>query len=272
MSKTSLRLSYLTRVFGLIWTAAGKWTVAWAVLLIVQGILPVVLVLLTKPLVDGLQAAIGRGTSWETVRPVLVIVVAIGVVLLLSELIKVALEWIGTAQSELVQDHLSDLLHAKATSVDFAFYETPDYYDRMYRARVDASNRPLTLLESTGSLVQNGVTVVAMAAVLVPYGAWLPPALILSTLPAFFVVLRTGRRYHKWWTSSTTDRRRTQYLGVVLTDAFYAGEIRFFGLGEHFRKAYLQMRRALRVERFRLLRDQSLARLGAEVVALLVTA
>ncbi|HEU4993244.1 MAG TPA: ABC transporter ATP-binding protein [Gemmatimonadaceae bacterium] len=272
MRKTSLRLSYLTRVFGLIWAAAGKWTVAWALLLVVQGILPVILVFLTKPLVDRMQAALGRGTSWEAVRPVLVVVAAIGAVLIISELIKVALEWIGTAQSELVQDHLSDLLHAKATSVDFAFYETPDYYDRMYRARADASNRPLSLLESTGGLVQNSVTVVAMAAVLIPYGAWLPPLLILSTLPAFFVVLRASRRYHDWWTSSTTNRRRTQYFGVVLTDAFYAAEIRFFGLAEHFRKAYLQLRRALRAERFQLLRDQSLARLGAEVVALLVTA
>src|SRR3989442_4310740 len=40
----------------------------------------------------------------------------------------------------------------------------------LYRARGDAGNRPLALLESSGRLVQDGVTLVAMAAVLLPYG------------------------------------------------------------------------------------------------------
>jgi len=270
--KTALKLSYFGRVFGFIWAAAGKWSVAWAALLVVQGLLPVALVYLTKPLVDGLQGSIGGGTSLESIQPVLRTAVTIGVVLLLTEIIKVALEWIGAAQSELVQDYLSDLLHGKSTTVDYAFYETPDYHDRMFRARVDASNRPLALLESSGSLVQNTVTVVAMGAVLIPYGAWLPLALLISTAPAFYVVVRASRRYHDWFTSTTTERRRTQYLATVLTDAFYAGEIRFFGLGGFFRTGYLELRRRLRSERLRLLRDQGLARVGAEIVALLVSA
>jgi len=246
------KLSYLVRVFTIVWAAAGAWMVAWAILLIVQGLLPVALVYLTKPLVDGVQAAVGRGSSWESVQPILLVGGAIGGILILTELIKVALEWIGAVQSELVQDHVSDLLHAKAISVDLAFFETPDFHDHMYRARFDASNRPLALLESTGSLIQNAITVVAMAAVLARYGAWLPPALLLSTLPAFYAVVRTSRRYHNWWKNTTTERRRTQYLGVVLTDAFYAGEIRFFGLGNYFRKAFLDLRRRLRNERIRL--------------------
>ena len=268
---SSLQFAYLVRVYRLIWAAAGRLTLAWAILLVVQGLLPVGLVYLTKPLVDGVQAAVGSGASWAAVQPVLLVAVAIGGILLLTELIKVALEWISAAQSELVQDYLSDVLHAKSTSVDFAFYETADYYDRMYRARVDASNRPLALLQSSGSLVQNGITVLAMAAVLVPYGVWLPPVLLLSTLPAFYVVIRTSRRYHDWSKSTTTERRRTQYFGTVLTDAYYAGEIRFFGLADHFRKAYMDLRRRLRGERLALLRDQSLSRLSAEVVALLVS-
>src|SRR6266566_7197986 len=95
----TLRRSYLIRVFGLIWTAAKGWMMAWGILLVVQGLMPVALVYLTKPLVDGLRAAVGRGTSWASVQPVVVVAGGIGVVLLLTELLKVCLEWIGTAQS-----------------------------------------------------------------------------------------------------------------------------------------------------------------------------
>ncbi|OLD38400.1 MAG: multidrug ABC transporter ATP-binding protein [Candidatus Rokubacteria bacterium 13_1_40CM_2_68_8] len=269
---TALKLSYMIRVFGLIWAAARGWMVAWGILLIVQGLLPVALVYLTKPLVDGLQAAVGRGTSWASVQPVVVVATSIGGVLLLTELIKACLEWIGTAQSELIQDHITDLVHAKSASVDLAFYETPDFYDHLYRARGDASNRPLALLQSTGSLVQNCITLIAMAAVLIPYGTWLPPALLFSTLPAFYVVVRTSQRYHDWWKNTTPERRRSQYFGVVLTDGWHAGEVRLFGLAGYFQHAYRALRRRLRTERLRLLRDQSLARVGAEGVALLVSA
>src|SRR6266704_7035097 len=93
--ETVLRRSYLIRVFGLIWTAARGWMVAWGIVLIVQGLMPVALVYLTKPLVDGLQATVGRGTSWASVRPVLVVAGCIGGILLLTELLKVCLEWIG---------------------------------------------------------------------------------------------------------------------------------------------------------------------------------
>ena len=268
----AVKLSYMIRVLRLIWTAAKGWMVAWGIVLAVQGLMPVALVYLTKPLVDGLQATVGRGASWASVHPVVVVAGCIGGVLLLTELLKVCLEWIGTVQSDLIQDHITDLVHAKSASVDLAFYETPDFYDHLYRARGDASNRPQALLESSGSLVQNSITLIAMAAVLMPYGTWLPPALLLSTLPALYVVVRTSRRYHEWWKHTTPERRRSQYVGVVLTEAWHAGEVRLFGLAGHFRSAYRALRRRLRTERLSLLRDQSLARVGAEVVALLVSA
>ena len=64
----------------------------------------------------------------------------------------------------------------------------------------------------------------------------------LSTLPAFYVVVRTSRRYHAWWKHTTPERRRSQYLGVVLTDAWHAGEVRLFGLAGFFRRAYGELR------------------------------
>jgi ATP-binding cassette subfamily B protein len=268
----TLELSYLVRVFRLIASASGGWLLAWGVVLVVQGFLPVGLVVLTKPLVDGLQSAVGQGATWERVQPVLLIALAIGGIMLASEVLKVALEWIGVVQAELVQDHISDLVHAKSASVDLAFYETPDFYDHLYRARGDASNRPLALLESTGSLLQNGITLVAMAAVLMRYGAWLPPALLVSTLPAFYAVLRASRRYHGWWNATTADRRRTHYFAHLLTEGWYAGETRLYGLADRYRAAFLDLRRHLRAGRLALLRDQNLARIGAEVIALAVSA
>jgi ATP-binding cassette subfamily B protein len=97
----------------------------------------------------------------------------IGAVLLVIELLRSVSNWIKAAQARLVEDHVSALVHEQSTAVDLAFYESPDFHDHLHRARAEAGYRPVALLENCGSLIQNGITLTAMAAVLLPYGVWM---------------------------------------------------------------------------------------------------
>lgn len=262
---------YVPQAVRLVWTAARGWTLAWIVLLVIPGLLPVALVYLTRALVDGLVAVMGTGSVGAQLQPLLVLALLLAGVMLLSEGLQSALEWIRTAQAELLQDHISALIHDQSVAVDLAFYETPDYYDHLHRAQTEANSRPLALLENGGSVIQNGITLLAMAAVLLSYGVWLPLVLVVSALPAFAVVLRFNRRYHRWWEQTTPDRRWTQYYEVILTHGRYAAEMRLFELAAYFRPAFQAVRRRLRTERLQLIKAQSVARLGASTNALLIT-
>jgi ATP-binding cassette subfamily B protein len=188
--------------------------------------------------------------------------------MLLSEVLQSVAEWVRNAQAELVHDHIRGLIHAKSMAVDLAFYETPEYHDRLAQARDEAGDRSLALVESIGSLGQNGVTLVAMAAVLLPYGLWLPLVLFASTLPALLVVARHSLRNYHWSRRTTSDRRRGWYYDWMLTSGETAAELRLFGLGTHFSSAYQALRGRLRAEQLALIRAQGLAQLGASVVAL----
>jgi ATP-binding cassette subfamily B protein len=245
--------------------------IAWIAILLVQGIIPVAIVWLTKPLVNALQVAVGAGVNRETIQPLLAIAIALGSLMLVSELLKIALQWISMSQAELVQDHISDLLHQKATELDLAFFETPEFHDRLYRVQ-EAGGRSLSLLESFGGLAQNLVTVLGIGALLLSYGVWITILLIAGTVPALLVVMRGSRQQHNWWKETTIDRRRTQYFGDLLTRGQHAAEMRVFGLAAHFRQRFRELRRRLRAERMRLYRRQSLARLAAEVVAMISAA
>ncbi len=263
-----MRLAYLRRTLGLIWTATGGLTLAWLALLVVQGLVPVATVYLTKPLVDGLTSVIGAGATWAAVQPIVPVVTAMVALVVAAEFLKLAIQWISQLQSELVQDHVSDLIHAKATRVDMAFYETATDLDKLYRVRHDSASRPLVMLEGAGAVLQNGVTVLGIGALLLQYGLWLLLPLLLGALPAFVVVLRASREHHDWWMRRTPDRRRAAYFAELLTGAQSAAEVRLFGLGEHFRTIYRSIRKVLRTERLRMLRIQSAKRMGAEFVAM----
>lgn len=268
------RLGDLPKTFKLVWLAAKGWTIAWFILLIVQGLLPGVTVYLTKLVVDGLRVAIetARQTRDFNASAQVLIEPAIwmAAVLILTELLQGAIGWVRTVQSELLQDYISGLIQQKAVAADIAFYESPEYYDKLERARSDASGRSISLLENSGSLLQNSITLLTMAAVLIPYGSWLPLALIVSMVPALSVVMRANRQYYQWWQQTTTDRRRTQYYELLLTLGSFAPEVRLFNLGSYYQSAYQALRRRLREERLKLMVNQSMARLLAAACGLII--
>jgi ATP-binding cassette subfamily B protein len=265
LRKALAQLPYLPRALKLVWEVARPWTTVWIALLIVQGLLPAAMVYLTKFVVDGVVVALRNGSSWP-----LMSVLLLGGVLLLMEVVRNAINWVRTVQAELLQDHITSLIHEKSVSVDLAFYELADYYDHLHRARAEARYRPVALLGNLGALLQNSITLVAMGAILIPLGPWLALALLLSTLPAFYVVVHYALAEYQWRQRTTTDDRRAWYYDWIMTTADAAAEIRLFGLGKHFQSHYKGLRERLRSERMHLTRQQGLAELAATVIALLI--
>jgi ATP-binding cassette subfamily B protein len=265
------QLPYLPRALSLVWAAAPGWTSAWAALLLIQGLLPVASVYLTRAVVDSLVAVIRSPGSLQALLPTLLLVGAAALVLLLGSVLRSLSQWVRTAQSETVSDSIKGLIHTQAVALDLAYYETPEYYDQLYRASVDAVDRPVALLGNIGGLIQGAITLAAMAGVLMTYSVWLPFILLVSTLPALWVVIRYTLRFQRWRMENTHNERRTHYFDWMLTLHQAAAEVRLFALGNHFRASFQTLRRKLRTERIRLMRDQMLAETAAGTFGLLIT-
>ncbi|MEM7033148.1 MAG: ABC transporter ATP-binding protein [Chloroflexota bacterium] len=272
IQKLLVQLPYLPQTLHLVWKAARPWTLTWVLLLLIQGLLPVATVYLTRALVDSLVVGLDSEGEWADFTPALVWVLLMVGVLILSELLRSLTKWVRTAQGELVQDYVTQLIHDQSISLDMAFYEQPDYYDKLYRARFDALHKPIALLENLGSLSQHMLTLLAMAVVLIPFGWWLPPVLLISAVPAFLVILRYTIHLNNWRQRTTMDQRRTHYYNLLLTDRDMAAEIRVFALGNYLKTAYQSLRQRLRVEHLQMIWRQSLAELAAAGLGLLTLA
>lgn len=262
-------LAYVPRALKLVWEAAARWTLVWASLLVLQGLLPGASVYLTKWVLDAASEAIGQGLAWSNVQLIAVPGVLMALVLLLQQVARAVNGWVQTAQAEHVEDYIQKLIHDQAGRLDLAFYESSDYYDTLHQASSRAGGKSLEVLQQLGGLLQNSITLMTIAAILVPYGLWIPLVLIFSTLPALYVVVKHNRRYHDWWEERTMDQRRARYYDMMLTYDFAAQEIRAFDLGDHFAEAYSNVREWLRGERIELEKDKSLATMGAGLTALL---
>src|SRR5690606_28011006 len=148
-----------------------------------QGLLPAAIVYLTKSLVDAVAVAAGAGFSLASLEPILWPGGLMVAVLLSQQILQGVAGWIRSAQSELIQDHIKAIIHQKAASVDLEFYDKPEYHDYMSRANTQAGAHSLVLLYNIGQLLQNTVTLVSIAVILITYSIWLPIVLLVSTIP-----------------------------------------------------------------------------------------
>ena len=273
VKKARTHFPNLIRALGMVWRAAPGWSLAWAVLLVVQGLLPALTVTLTRLLVNQLAALLGAPQAARMDAAGLVTLIwlaaAMGVAILLGQVLSSLSGWVRTSQGEKVSMKITELIQQRSGEVDYAFYETPADFDRLHRARAEADSRPLELVDNLGSLVQNTITLVAMGVVLLPYGWWLPLVLLASTIPALLIVVRNQRKKYAWQKKVTGEQRLVFYFEWLQSIHESAAELRMLGLGNYFRQNYLRLRRKIFRESQALNRQLIINQFAASILGLL---
>ena len=255
------KIATVRRGLGLVWHSARGWTLAWVVLLLIQGLVPALQIQLTRTVINRLSS-VALGGDWR--HPAIWVPVAlIGFLWVFGQLLSSVSGWVQSAQAERVQDHIHSLIHRQALGLDLAFFENPESFNLLHRARVDAMNQPLALLESIGSVLQNGLTLILVSVLLTAYTPWLPVLLIASALPGLWIVGKHVLREHRWNVANTVHVRRATYYDWMITDRGSAAEMRLFDLGPHHQESFQKIRQRLREGRL----DLALAELKAELAA-----
>jgi ATP-binding cassette subfamily B protein len=125
--------------------------------------------------------------------------------------------------------HVSIRVMKHAAELDLLAYEDPVFYDRLDRARVQATDR-LGMIQSIGRLVQQIVTVVSLSISIMVFSPWLMLLLIAGVLPAFlgeshFAFLGYAKNFRQ-----TPIRRQLDYLRILGGSREAAKELKLFGL------------------------------------------
>ncbi len=264
-------LPNLPRALRLAREASGSRPLVWTGLLAVQGLLPLVTVLLTRSVVDRL-ALLLRFPEHAPTLPLLLVGAAYAAALLASELVSAASRTVRALHVEELKDHVAARVQDESIAADIAFFESPEFHDRLHRARDESAFRAAALVENLGGAAQSAITLVAMLGVLIPLGPVTALALLASTLPVVVLLVRHARREHLWWVEHTRDERRSWYLTWLLTLGENAGEVRVFGLGPALRAQFDALRAHLRDGRRVLERDRSATTARAAAVSLVAGA
>ena len=197
----------------LVFRISPGWTIANVVLSFVQGLLPLVGIVLLGLIVNGVTNAvkkpIGAAAEAAAFRHVAFLIVLAAIVGLITAVARSVAMLVTEAQTQVVTDYVSDLVHSKSIEVDLQYYEDSQYYDLLQRAQQEAPYRPMSIIEDLMQVGQGLVTVGAMVALLLRLSWVVGLIVLLAALPSAVVRLTFSGRLYRWQRSTTPADRQS---------------------------------------------------------------
>ncbi len=234
---------YSRRALKLVWSTRRSLTLLLALFTLVAGVLPAAVAYVGQLIVDGVVAAIAlqRQTGAADLSAVLWFVAVEGGIV---AAIAGAQRGIATCQAllrVLMGQRINVMILEKALTLRLAQFEDSEFYDKLTRARREASTRPLSLVNRTFGLVQNGISLASYAVLLVQFSPWAVLILVLGGFPEFLAEAKfSGDKFRLFrWRSPET--RMQMYLETVLAREDHAKEVKLYRLGPRLLERYREI-------------------------------
>ena len=227
------------------WQTSPALVLTASVLRFVHALVPLAMLWVSKLILDAIVAHTRRpGTSLAHLWKLVVVEVVLAVA---GDVLGRASTFCETVLGDRFAERMSLRLMEHASRLDLASFESPEFYDKLERARRQTTGR-LGLLKSLLDVGQDVVTLITLCAGLIVYSPWLILLLIATMMPAF-----VGETYMSALAASvlrrrTPQRRELDYLRYLGASAQAAKETKAFGLGSHLARRYQEVSEAMVVE------------------------
>src|SRR5450631_27996 len=222
------------RALGLVWDSAPGGVIALGVFTVIAAALPPFVAYVGKMIIDAVIAAHAAAPGLARHAALLRAVRLVGLELAAVVVIAGCERVLGLVR-QLVGLRLGIDLNVrileKALRLELAQFENAEFYDKLTRARREASTRPLSLIQSNFQVVRGGLTLIGYIALLVRFSGWMALAVLVATIPAFIAEARFSGAAFRLRNWRSPDSRRLTYLEYVLANDEHAKEVKLFGLG-----------------------------------------
>jgi ATP-binding cassette subfamily B protein len=214
-------------VLRIVWQSGPLVVFLGLVFRLVTSLVPLAALWITKLIIDNIVRIV---TNHQPVQPVLwwLVGAEFGVAIL-GSLLSRTIDYLDSLLADKYSRHISIRVMKHAADLDLTTYEDPVFYDRLERARVQATDR-LGMIQSIGRLVQQVITSVSLSISILLFSPWLLLLLVAGIVPAFlgeshFAFLGYAKNFRQ-----TPVRRELDYLRVLGGSREAAKEVKLFGL------------------------------------------
>ena len=228
---------YSKEALTLVWSTDKTLTVILAALTIFAGIVPGAIAYVGKLIVDAVVLAVETDLAADRWMVLKWIGVEAGLIILMAA----AQRSLMVSQSllrALLGQRVNVMILEKAQTLELSHFEDSEFYDKLTRARREASSRPLSLITRTFGLVQNGITLFTYGWLLIQFSWLAVVGLLLAALPSFFVETFFSGAAFRLFRWQVPETRKRNYLEWLLAREDFVKEVKLFGTGNLFLDRY----------------------------------
>ena len=233
---------YSRRALALVWSTNRPLTLALAGVTLVAGVLPAGVAYVGALIVD---AVVSAARSGGAARHVLELVALEGVLVAGISAAQRAIQLCQSLLRAQLGQRVNVMILEKALTLELQHFEDSEFYDKLTRARREASTRPLSLVMRTFFLVQNSISLVSYGSLLAHFSPWAVAVLLLAGLPAFVAEAKFSGDAFRLFRWRSPETRMQIYLETVLAREDHAKEVKLFGLGARLLERYRAIFRRL---------------------------
>jgi ATP-binding cassette, subfamily B, bacterial len=215
-------------VLKIVWESGPAVVASGITLRLLVAVLPLGLLAVTKLIIDAIVHTV-QTPGHAVPQHFWWLVAAEFSLAVLGSLLSRTIDFLDALLADKYTRYVSIRVMKHASELDLIAYEDPIFYDRLERARVQATDR-LGMIQSIGRLIQQMVTAISLSIYIVAYSPWLLLLLVAGVLPAFlgeshFAFLGYAKNFRQ-----TPIRRQLDYLRVLGGSKEAAKELKLFGL------------------------------------------
>lgn len=231
---------YSGRAVELVWQTHRGLALILATLTLISGLLPAAIAYVGKLIVDTVVLAAQTEASEDAWKALRYVTWEAGLVAL-----QVGAQRATTVCQSLLRallgHRVNELILEKAVTLELPQFEDSEFYDKLTRARREASSRPLSLVQRTFGLLQNVVSLASYGLLLAQFSSWAVLILLFAGLPAFVVEARFSNAAFQLFRWRSPEARRQMYIETVLAREDHVKEVKLFQLAPMMMKRYREI-------------------------------
>lgn len=227
----------------IVWDTSAPLMIAMALTTLIVGLLPAAIASVGGLFVDAVAGALGSaGAAAEVARSeaLTFVYIEVGLVLLMT-----AAQQANTVCQAVLRVLLGNKINVmileKALTLELAHFEDAEYYDKLVRARREASSRPLSLVTKTFDLLRNVISLIAIGVFLFQFSPYAVLLLSIAGVPAFIAEAKFSGEAFRVNKRRSAERRMQIYLEMVLTREDGVKEVKLLQLGKIFLQRYVDI-------------------------------
>ena len=227
----------------IVWDTSAPLMIAMALTTLIVGLLPAAIASVGGLFVDAVAGALGSaGAAAEVARSeaLTFVYIEVGLVLLMTA----AQQANAVCQAVLrvlLGNKINVMILEKALTLELAHFEDAEYYDKLVRARREASSRPLSLVTKTFDLLRNVISLIAIGVFLFQFSPYAVLLLSIAGVPAFIAEAKFSGEAFRVNKRRSAERRMQIYLEMVLTREDGVKEVKLLQLGKIFLQRYVDI-------------------------------